>query len=85
MTQTSQVLCGYCRVPLKGPPEPNPDDRYACPICGEGDRFEVVMNEVAEYVAEVARLKGSAEIVPEIDSTHLPSSRRWRFIVDVES
>lgn len=85
MTQTVQVLCGYCRVPLEGPAEPNPDDRYICPICGEGDPLDIVMSEVSEYVAEVTRLKGNPESVPEIDSTHLPSSRRWRFIVDVES
>lgn len=85
MTQTAQVLCGYCRVPLEGPAEPNPDDRYACPICGDGDRFEVVMNEVSEYVAEMARATFDEESAFNGNSTPFAKSRRWRFIADVES
>lgn len=85
MIQPTQILCGYCRVLLKGPPEPNPDDRYACPICGEGDRFEAVMSEIAEYLAEVERLKSGEQAPLAVDSTHVPSGRRWRFIVDLES
>lgn len=85
MIQTTQMLCGYCRVRLKGPPEPNPDDWYACPICGEGDRFEAVMSEVSEYVEEMARQALGEDGTLNGSSTPLANSRRWRFIVDIES
>ncbi|MDE2472698.1 MAG: hypothetical protein KGL35_29240 [Bradyrhizobium sp.] len=55
--QTVKVLCARCHVPLEGPAEPKPDDRFACPTCGEGDKFETVFAEVQEYVQEMTAQK----------------------------
>lgn len=85
MIKTIQVLCGRCRVPLEGPAEPTPDDRYACPVCGEGDRFEVVMSEVTQSVAEVTKPTVGEEGALNGNSAALPNSRWRRFIADVES
>ena len=92
MTKTAKVLCARCHVPLEGPAEPNPDDRMACPRCGEGDRFEAVFSEVQEYVTEMAAQKISAMIgntakqssVFKVTASYRPSGRQWRFIADVD-
>ena len=91
MTQAVKVLCARCHVPLEGRAEPNPDDRMACPRCGEGDRYEAVLAEVGEYIQEMATQK-IAEMVNKtgrpgsavtISMDHTPSGRQWRFIAEV--
>ena len=86
MTQTVKVLCARCHVPLEGPTEPNPDDRMACPRCGDGDRYEAVLAEVGEYVQEMAaqKLASAFKGGESVSVTFTPSARRWRFIADVK-
>lgn len=92
MAQTTNVLCARCHIALEGPVEPKPDDRIACPSCGEGDRYETVIAEVGEYVQEMAAQKigdmfGDIAKNPSVFTvthTHTPSNRRWRFIADVD-
>lgn len=31
---TAKIECGKCRVPLRGPANPKPDDLLTCPRCG---------------------------------------------------
>ena len=92
MNQTVQALCAKCRVPVERVAEPNPEDRYACPICGNGDTHEAIMSEIGEYIQEVAAQQLSDMLAGAIRgssvmsgrSTHTPSGRAWRFIANVE-
>ena len=92
MTQTVEVLCARCRVPLKGPAEPDSDARFACPSCGEGDTHEAVMREVGEYVQEMAAKNLSESLANaarsstflKVTSKYTPSGRQWRFIANVD-
>lgn len=59
MNQTVQALCARCRVMVERVGEPNPEDRYACPVCGEGDTHDAIVTEVGEYVVEMAAQKVS--------------------------
>lgn len=52
---TESILCGDCRVPLEGPANPKPEDRYACPRCGKGDTVENVLAEVKAFITEAAQ------------------------------
>jgi hypothetical protein len=48
-----QVLkCANCDVALKGPANPNPNDRVECPRCGTGDSLENALADAGEYAAE---------------------------------
>jgi hypothetical protein len=92
MTQTVEILCAHCHVPLKGPAEPNADDRFSCPVCGEGDSREAVVAEVGEYVKEMAAKKLAESLAKtaatarfvRVESTFKPSNRHWRFIANVD-
>lgn len=54
-SDTEEILCGTCRVPLEGPANPEPQDRYTCPRCGNGDTVENVLAEVNAFVQEAAQ------------------------------
>lgn len=53
-TQTTSILCGSCRVPVKGPAEPKEQDAITCPSCGRSDNFKNVMASVHASVQELA-------------------------------
>lgn len=90
--QTVKVLCARCHVSLEGPAEPDPDDRMACPQCGEGDRYETVFGEVSEYIQEMASQKIAETInktnrsgsALSVTTSQTPSRRQWRFIADID-
>ena len=52
MSDRKEVKCARCNCALQGPADPQPHDRLACPVCGEGDTVERVMAEVAEHLKE---------------------------------
>jgi len=91
VTKAAQILCAYCRIPLEGPAEPQPDDRVACPSCGNGDRFEAVFNEVGEHIREMAAQKiadmlanfGKQSKHLRVTKTYSGLGRQWRFIAEV--
>lgn len=89
MTITKQVKCSKCNVALQRVADPNPENRHACPSCGQGDRLDQIMIEVREYVAEKARDGLSASLQRATSRSkhlkHTPAPRRHkehRFIVD---
>ena len=92
MTQNVEVLCAKCHIPLKGPAKPKDDDRFTCPRCGTGDRYEAVVAEVGEYVKEMAAKKLTESINKAVasasfiraESSFKPSGREWRFIAHVD-
>lgn len=51
---TKTILCGPCRVPVKGPTNPNGNDAFSCPSCGNSDTFDNVVASVKAFVTEVA-------------------------------
>lgn len=53
--ETQSVLCGACRVPLKGPADGQSDNVFSCPTCGRGDTRENVLKEVEAFVTELAQ------------------------------
>ncbi|WP_136443673.1 hypothetical protein [Pacificoceanicola onchidii] len=50
---TKSVLCGACRVALKGPANPDPQDVFSCPSCGRADSFDNVMASVKAFIVEL--------------------------------
>lgn len=76
MNQTVQALCARCRVPLERVAEPNLDNRFTCPGCGNGDTYDAIMGEVGDYIAAVTlQTIGDAEAVTD---------RQWRFVAEVK-
>lgn len=49
------ILCGFCRIPLEGPANPEPQDVFACPKCGNSDTVENVMSAAKAFVTEAAQ------------------------------
>lgn len=89
MTDTSQILCSEHKVPLEGPVNAKPDDRFSCPVCGVGDTRENVFREAREFVQEQAakQLEGQMASIAA-DSKFIkfkPASRPqrvYRFVVE---
>jgi len=54
-TDTQEILCGSCRVPLQGVADPEPQDIYACPKCGAGDTVENVIASAKAFAVEAAK------------------------------
>ena len=48
MTDSIDVLCGKCKVPLTVPDDPKPDDMVTCPKCGASDRYDVVSKKAVK-------------------------------------
>jgi hypothetical protein len=51
---TQEILCGACRVPVKGPADGEAKNLFACPDCGRSDTRENVLAEVKAFVTELA-------------------------------
>lgn len=52
-SDTHQILCGRCKVPLQGPTEAEDEDVFSCPSCGESDTRTEVLRVTAQYIQEV--------------------------------
>jgi hypothetical protein len=83
--------CARCKIALEGPAKPKPQDRFSCPKCGVGGRYDAIMREVKEYVSEQgqafldAKLRDAARRSKFM--TFTPASRpkrNHRFIVDMK-
>jgi hypothetical protein len=52
-TGTYNVICAHCRVPLQGNVvDTKPEDRFACPSCGQGDTYQNIMREAKDSATE---------------------------------
>ena len=49
-----KALCGAHKVALVAVADHDPEDWWACPICGRGDTRQNVLREVGEHTKEVA-------------------------------
>jgi predicted RNA-binding Zn-ribbon protein involved in translation (DUF1610 family) len=49
-----KALCAKCQVPPEPVTDDNGEERFACPVCGEGDTRDNILREVGEHVKEVA-------------------------------
>ena len=86
----TSIKCGSCKVPLEGPANPKPQDKFTCPRCKRSDRFDKVMREVSKYVEDQAAnhliggfekaLRGSKTF--QVKKQPRPH-RSYRFIVDL--
>lgn len=54
-TDTQNILCSACRVPIEGPADGKSDNMFACPDCGRSDTRENVLKEVKAFVTEMAQ------------------------------
>jgi uncharacterized Zn finger protein (UPF0148 family) len=91
MRKVTDVKCGKCKVPLKGPVEPKAEDTIICPECGSSDTYENVLREVRDYAEEQAAkhlekalasgVKGS-EVLKFTPAVR--SKRTYRFIADLD-
>jgi len=92
VTQTTQILCAHCRIPLKGAGELDPNTILICEGCGQSDTFEAILAEVKEYVTEMAAQKigdmfagiGNQSKYLKVTKTYSGSGKQWRFIADVD-
>ena len=48
------ALCGKCRVPIKGPANPKPNDIFACPKCGRSAKLKDVTASIKSFLEEAA-------------------------------
>ena len=46
------ILCGKCKVPVKGPSQPNASDILSCPECELSDTFEVAMKDATAFAED---------------------------------
>jgi hypothetical protein len=84
--QDTEAKCAKCKIPLQGPSDPQPQDRFSCPECGVGDSFENVMREVGDQVEErlASSLHAATRSNKHVKFTEKPSAKRaYRFIVDL--
>ena len=87
-----EVKCAKCKIPLQGPTNPKPQDRFSCPKCGIGDSFDNVMREVGDQAREhVANLTAKMLRDATRGSKHLKFTEKpraksaRRFIVDLRA
>ena len=90
-TDTKEVKCAKCNIALQGPDNPKPQDRFECPRCGVGDRFDRVMAEVGDYATEqvadatTRAFQSAFRNSKNVKLTTSPrSQKRYRFIVNLD-
>lgn len=49
MDGNPKVLCGACKCPVETVASPEPHDKVTCPRCNRSDRFDDVMEVVAQH------------------------------------
>lgn len=91
MSEEKTVKCAKCDCALKGPTNPQPNDRMECPRCGDGDTVERVMSEVKEYVKDqmaTALVEGMRRATRGSKflkvSSKSSAHRDYRFVVDID-
>ncbi len=53
---TATITCGKCRVPLKGPSNPKPNDLLTCPQCGSQIETKAAVEQARKLIgAEVEK------------------------------
>ena len=52
-TDSVDVLCSKCQVPLVTPDNPESHDIVTCPECGTNDRYDKVINEALRQMIGV--------------------------------
>jgi hypothetical protein len=90
MSTAQRILCGPCKSDLTGPAQFDNDSIFTCPTCGQSDRYEHIVNEIAcytqEVVAEHFEQKMAAIAQGNKFMTFTPSERppkrTFRFILD---
>lgn len=89
--QNAQIKCAKCKIPLQGPRNPKPQDRFSCPKCGIGDSYQNVMREVGnqaeDYLANriTQAMRNATRGSKHLKFTEKPRAKRsYRFIVDVK-
>ena len=90
--QNPQIKCAKCKVPLQGPADAQPQDRFACPSCGEGDSLDNILREVGEVAGDQAAdflergmRRAARQSGGFIKIKEQPRGKRsHRFIVDLE-
>lgn len=89
MDSVGVAKCAQCEVALQGPDDGEPQSRFACPSCRQGDSREKVEREVADYVQEqLADALGASFDKAVRGSKHIKirkpvrQPRRYRFYID---
>lgn len=72
---TADVICSRCRCSVVTVQNPKPQDTVRCPKCGAHDRFDVVMNKLADQAAEKL---GSVFAISSAKRSQAPASSRLR-------
>ncbi len=85
------ILCGSCRVAVEGPADPNAQDVFSCPDCGQSDTYKNVMASVKAFATELAArslqeslrksFRGSKSI--QLTTKPIPKTTH-RFVVDLK-
>lgn len=90
MDAVGVAKCAQCKVALQGPDDGEPQDRFACPSCGQSDTRENVEREVADYVQEQLADALGASIDETVRGSKfvkvrkpVRQPRRYRFYIDV--
>jgi hypothetical protein len=91
MIDIKYVLCGKCKIFVKGPAEPDAESVFACPKCGTSDTYQNIIAEVAEYqkIQTTKQLQGQlGSIASEHKWMNLTLNpvpeKNFRFVIDLE-
>ena len=86
-SQTADILCGRCKVVVKGPAEPGPNDMVTCPRCGRSDTFKSALKSAGEFLEDSVGealfkdIKSSFRGVSGVQVSQCPRPHRsYRFI-----
>jgi hypothetical protein len=91
MHDISNIKCGNCEVALEPVAEPNPQDRFICPKCGDSDTRKNILRIAGESVTDQTAhafdrsmrnaTRGNKSLKYKSTLRH---KRRHRFIVDLD-
>ena len=51
-SESYEIVCRACQCAVETVEDPKPEDVVSCPGCGTSDRFDVVMENVADEYAQ---------------------------------
>jgi len=87
---TEQVKCAQCKVPVKGPADPNDDSVFTCPSCGRSDTYQAIIKEIEassahqvedKFASDMERIARTSEHMQVRRSG--PPQKKPRFFVDL--